>query len=253
MSNLKLKSRHRLLCGDSTSEADVARLMDEAKADMMFTDPPYGVSFVGIKGTMYVNGKKQGTDSSEIIKADELRGSELTDLFKHAIKNACSKLKDNAAVYVFFAINRSAETLAAMETSGLTIRNWLVWDKGNVGFHAMGAQYKPNFESFIYCHKKNHSPNWFGNQKQQTIWRHSVERLGIHPTIKPQSLIVNAIENSSKRNDTILDLFGGSGSTLIASETTNRQSLLMELDPKYCDVIVARWEALTNEKAVLHV
>ena len=242
--------RHRLMCGDSTSIDAVERLMDGRKADMVLTDPPYGVSFVGVKGSMYSSGKKAGKNSAEMIKADDLRGDDLAQLFLDSISCASAFSKDGAAMYIFFAINRSAETLAGLSGVGLEVRNWLIWDKGNVGFHAMGAQYKPNYEAFLYCHKIGKSPAWYGGQKEQTIWRHPVEREGLHPTMKPVSLLQRALQNNSKQGDEVLDLFGGSGSTLIACEKTARDCRMMELDPKYCDVIIKRWQDFTGQKAV---
>lgn len=230
--------QHRLLCGDSTDSDAVAKLMDGGKADMVFTDPPYGVDFVGIKGTMYQNGKKKGKDSYEAIKNDDLKNESLTDLFYESISNAIINTKSNSAFYIFFGINKSKETIEAISNLDLEIRNWLIWDKGNVGFHAMGAQYKPNYESFLYCFKKGSPPNWIGNQQQQTIWRHSLERIGLHPTMKPISLISQAIQNHDAL--LLLDLFLGSGSTMVAAHQLNRKCYGMELDPKYCQVIVDR-------------
>jgi len=246
-----LLGRHRLMCGDSTSIDAVERLMHGRKADMVLTDPPYGVSFVGVKGSMYSAGKKAGKNSSEMIKADDLRGDDLAQLFLDSISCASAFSKDGAAMYIFFAINRSAETLAGLSGVGLEVRNWLIWDKGNVGFHAMGAQYKPNYEAFLYCHKTGKSPSWYGGQKEQTIWRHPVEREGLHPTMKPVSLLQRALQNNSKQGDEVIDLFGGSGSTLIACEKTARDCRMMELDPKYCDVIIKRWQDFTGEQATL--
>jgi len=246
-----LLGRHRLMCGDSTSIDAVERLMDGRKADMVLTDPPYGVSFVGVKGSMYSGGKKTGKNSAEMIKADDLRGDDLAQLFLDSISCASAISKDGAAMYIFFAINRSAETLAGLSGVGLEIRNWLIWDKGNVGFHAMGAQYKPNYEAFLYCHKIGKSPAWYGGQKEQTIWRHPVEREGLHPTMKPVSLLQRALQNNSKQGDEVIDLFGGSGSTLIACEKTARDCRMMELDPRYCDVIIKRWQDFTGETAIL--
>jgi len=230
--------QHRLLCGDSTDSDSVAKLMNGDKADMVFTDPPYGVDFVGIKGTMYQNGKKKGKDSYEAIKNDDLKNESLTDLFYESISNAIINTKSNSAFYIFFGINKSKETIEAISNLDLEIRNWLIWDKGNVGFHAMGAQYKPNYESFLYCFKEGNPPEWVGNQQQQTIWRHSVERLGLHPTMKPITLISQAIENHNI--SLLLDLFLGSGSTMVASHQLKRKCYGMELDPKYCQVIVDR-------------
>lgn len=242
---LWILGNHRLLCGDSTKREDVERLMNGEKADMVFTDPPYGVSFVGVKGTMYQNGKKVGKNTSVEIKNDDLRQDDLTNLFSDSISLSVQFSKPNAPYYIFFAINRSLEVLPAIKNCGLSIRNWLIWDKGNVGFHAMGAQYKPNFESFLYAIKE--SPEWIGNQNQQTIWRHSVDRLGLHPTMKPVSLIEQAINNHPSKS--VFDLFLGSGSTLIACEKTDRRCFGIEIDPHYCSVIVERWQQFTGKKA----
>jgi DNA modification methylase len=239
---------HRLLCGDSTDSDTVAKLMNGEKADMVFTDPPYGVSFVGIKGTMYQGGKKKGKDSNEQIKGDELRGDEIADIFSGSLSNGYLFTKDNAPFYIFFAINKSEETLKGISDLGLEIRNWLIWDKGNVGFHAMGAQYKPNYESFLYCFKDGNPPEWKGNQQQQTIWRHSVERLGLHPTMKPITLISQAIGNH--KANLLLDLFLGSGSTMCASHQLKKKCYGMELDPKYCQVIVDRMMKLDDKLTV---
>jgi len=233
---------HRLLCGDSTCSDTVAKLMDGEKANMVFTDPPYGVSFVGIKGTMYQKGKKKGVDSNKQIKGDELRGEGISDIFNDSISNAYLFSVKSVAFYIFFAINKSEETIKGLSNIGLEIRNWLIWDKGNVGFHAMGAQYKPNYESFLYCFKEGDPPSWIGSQQQQTIWRHSLERLGLHPTMKPITLISQAIGNHNC--NLLLDLFLGSGSTMVASHQLNRKCYGMELDPKYCQVIINRMIAL---------
>ena len=243
--------KHRVMCGDSTSIDAVEKLINGQKADMVLTDPPYGVSFVGVKGSMYSGGKKAGKNSAEMIKGDDLRHTDLSQLFLESITCATVSAKDGAAFYIFFAINRSSETLTGLSGIGLEIRNWLIWDKGNVGFHAMGAQYKPNYEAFLYCHKAAKSPVWYGGQKEQTVWRFPVVREGLHPTMKPVALLLQAINNSSKAGDKILDLFGGSGSTLIACEKTGREARLMELDSKYCDVIVQRWQEFTGKTATL--
>lgn len=144
--------------------------------------------------------------------------------------------------YIFFAINKSEETINGLKDIGIEIRNWLIWDKGNVGYHAMGAQYKPNYEAFLYCFKDGNPPEWNGNQQQQTIWRHSVERLGLHPTMKPISLITQAVGNHNTK--LLLDLFLGSGSTMVAAHQLKRKCYGMELDPKYCQVIVDRMRKL---------
>ena len=241
---------HRLMCGDSTMLDSVERLIDGGKADMVFTDPPYGVNYSGKKKGMLFAGKQQKKDSGKPIKSDDERGEGLSSLFRDSMLCCVASTKTGAAFYVFFGINRSPETLSGIDAAGLEIRNWLIWDKGNVGFHAMGAQYKPNYEAFLYCYKAKNSPAWYGADNEQTLWRHTSERLRLHPTMKPVSLIIQALENSSKAGDAVLDLFGGSGSTVIACEKAGRDCRVMELDPNFCDVAVKRWQEFTGQDAI---
>jgi len=233
--------RHRLMCGDSTNADDVARLMGGAKADMVFTDPPYGVEYEGGH-----NKKKRGQ-----IKGDALEGSDLTGLFYDSLAIACANTHDHAAFYVWFASGKSVETFAAFGALPLDLRAVLQWYKVRSGLGAFMAQYIPNAEPCIYAFKKGCSPQWFGPSDEKTVWE--LQREGAneyHPTQKPVALAERAVANSSQPGQTVLDLFGGSGSTMIACEKTGRTAYLMELDPIYCDVIVTRWEQATGRKAV---
>jgi DNA modification methylase len=247
--DLWILGEHRLLCGDSTKAEDMERLMAGEVAEMIATDPPYGVSYVGRRSTMFFDGKRLGKNDHETIHNDDLRGKDLEMLFKTAIGLGSKYCVDTASFYIFFGINRAADVLSALSALDLVARSWLIWDKGNVGFHAMNAQYKPNFEAFLYCHKDRASPDWCGNTTQQTILRHSVEHLGLHPTGKPVALMVQILGNHPAK--IVLDLFLGSGTTLIAAEQLGRKCYGMEISPAYCDVIVKRWETLTGKKAVL--
>jgi DNA modification methylase len=233
---------HRLMCGDSTDAATVAMLMDGKKADMVFTDPPYGVSYEGGH-----NKKKR----SGII-ADTLEGDNLTGLFYGAISCALSVTKDGAAFYVWYASGKSVETYASLNKLPLKLRAVIQWYKVKSGLGAFMSQYIPNCEPCMYLHKTNCSPAWYGPTNEKTVWELKKEsRNDYHPTQKPVELPERAANNSSKQGDTILDLFGGSGSTLIACEKIGRHARLMELDPIYCDVIIKRWEDFTGKKAVL--
>jgi DNA modification methylase len=233
---------HRLLCGDSTSMTEVERLMDGKKADMVFTDPPYGVAYEGGH-----NNKKR-----QQIQNDALEGEDLTSLFYGALTAAVTATADHAAFYVWFASGKSVETFAAFAQLPLKLRAVIQWYKVRSGLGAFMSQYIPNCEPCIYAYKAGCSPQWFGPTDEKTVWELQKEsRNEFHPTQKPVELPERAISNSSKKGQLVLDLFGGSGSTLIACEKTGRQARLMELDPAYCDVIIKRWEDFTGKKAIL--
>ncbi len=231
LGDIWLLGRHRLMCGDSTTN-DVEKLMDGNKADMVFTDPPYGVSYTGGH-----NIKKR-----EMIDNDELKGDSLTELFHLSLTNAHNVSKDYSAFYVWYATGKSIEVFESLKYLKLNIRAIIAWYKINSGLGAFMSQYIPNYEPCIYAHKIGKSPQWFGKTDEKTVWelkRQSVNEY--HPTQKPIELPSRAIKNSSKNDDIILDLFGGSGSTLIASEQLNRICYMMEIDEKYVDVIVNRY------------
>lgn len=233
---------HRLLCGDSTSIDAVEKLMGGEKADMVFTDPPYGVSYVGGHNQK----KRKG------IKGDTLAGDDLTDLFAASLSCAEMVTKEYAAFYIWFANGKAVETFSSFAKLNLSVRAVLCWYKIKSGLGAFMSQYIPNYEPCIYAFKNGCSPQWFGPTDEKTVWELKKERANeYHPTQKPVELPERAIKNSSKSGDIILDLFGGSGSTLIACEKTNRKCYMMELDPKYCDVILRRWEDFTGETAQL--
>jgi DNA modification methylase len=223
---------HRLLCGDSTKEDDVKRLMDGKKADMVFTDPPYGVSYEGGH-----NHKKR-----KQIENDALQGDNLTDLFYEALNNAVKYTQDYAPFYVWYASGKSVETFKSFARLPLKVRAIIGWYKINSGLGAFMAQYIPNYEPCIYCHKDGKSIHWYGATNEKTIWELKRDQKNtLHPTQKPVELPERAIHNSSNAKEIVMDLFGGSGSTLIASEALTRYCYMMEFDPKYAQVIIQRW------------
>jgi len=237
---------HRLMCGDSTSIDAVDKLMDGQKADMVFTDPPYGMTYGG--------GRAQGsTPKGALVKAhgmilgDDKRGDDLIALVRDALASAVALSKSGSATYVCFPWRTYSEFEAAMEECGLKASACIVWDKKSIGLG--NANYRPQHEFIFYCK----GGAWYGDKAQSDVWSLSRGATGkyVHPTQKPVELIEHALNNSSKGGDTVLDVFGGSGSTLIACEKTRRHARLMELDPKYCDVIVKRWENFTGKTAVL--
>jgi len=237
-----LLGKHRVMCGDSTSIDAVDKLMEGQKADMVFTDPPYGVSYEG--------GHNQKKRSG--IIADTLEGESLTGLFYGALMAAVACTKDGAAFYVWYASGKSIETYAALADLPLKLRAVIQWYKVKSGLGAFMSQYIPNAEPCMYLHKDGCAPAWYGPTNEKTVWELKKEsRNEFHPTQKPVGLPERAINNSSKAGDYILDLFGGSGSTLIGCEKTGRINRSMELDPKYCDVIVQRWQEFTGQTATL--
>lgn len=228
--------RHRLMCGDSTDRATVEMLMDGKKADMVFTDPPYGVSYTG--GLQFKNGTVE-KNNREMIKNDDV------DIYEDVFR-ILSEFS-NGACYVWFAGTKAATLYNAAEKYG-EIHALIIWVK-NGGYGALNANYKQKHEPCLYWKPKNAKLNFCGATTETTVWE--VNKDGVneyHPTQKPIALPAKAISNHDA--ETVLDLFGGSGSTLIACEQLERTCYMMELDPKYCDVIIKRWESFTGEKAV---
>ena len=242
LGDIYILGNHRLMCGDSTSIDAVEKLLQSQKADLLFTDPPYGVSYEGGHNKK----KRQG------IIADTLKGEDLTDLFYESLSTAITWLKDGAALYVWYASGKSIETYASLAKLPLKLRAVIQWYKVKSGLGAFMSQYIPNCEPCMYLHKEGCSPSWYGPTNEKTVWELKKESTNAyHPTQKPVELPERAITNSTKQGDSVLDLFGGSGSTLIACEKIGRLARVMELDPKYCDVIVKRWEDFTGKQAVL--
>jgi len=234
--------KHRLLCGDSTLIDNFNKLCTE-KADMIFTDPPYGMSYGG--------GRAEGsTPKGALVKAhgmiknDDLRDDALMNLVKNSLSNALIKSKQGSASYICFTWRTYSEFYKAITDSGFKVKNCIVWDKESIGLGQ--SHYRPQHEFILYCGEQ-----WYGDKSQSDVWYMSRGATSkyVHPTQKPVELICKALNNSSKEEDIIIDCFGGSGSTIIACEKLNRKARIIELDPKYCDVIVKRWEQWTGEKA----
>jgi DNA modification methylase len=232
---------HRLMCGDSTDSASIERLLDGATIDMAFTDPPYGVAYTG--GIQFT-GKDTGvsvTNNREMIANDDI------DIYEPVFKMLAQFV--NGPCYIWFAGSKAASLYKAAEQYG-DIHALLIWRKTGGGYGNLNANYKENKEPFLYWKPKGKTLNFIGETTETTVWEIAKDgRNEYHPTQKPVALPIKAISNH--KADTVLDLFGGSGSTLIACEQTNRTAYLMELDPKYCDVIIKRWENLTGKKAEL--
>lgn len=241
---------HRLMCGDSTSVSAFDDLMAGDRADMIFTDPPYGMSYGGGRaaGDHSLDKKTGGVKikSHGMILNDDLQGDELIALVRDAIATSTACMKEGGALYACFTWRTYAEFEAGLESCGHKVKACIVWDKKSIGLG--NSHYRPQHEFIFYC-----GGAWYGDKAQSDVWYMSRGNTGeyVHPTQKPVELIERALGNSSKAGDVVIDCFGGSGSTLIACEKTSRHARLMELDPKYVDVIVRRWQQFTGKQAVL--
>ena len=239
--------RHKLMCGDSTDTAVIDKLMGGVKADMVFTDPPYGVAYTG--GMKIENGKIESNGKKQ-IKNDALDYENLYQFLYDVFANIKAHTKEKSAVYVFYAHSRSREFLNAFHDSSLKQRSIIIWHKTSGGFGDFMAQYMNAYEPCIYG-SNGETVNWYGATNEKTVWDMDKERkCDLHPTMKPIELVGRAVKNSSKKGDVVLDIFGGSGSTLISCEQLNRKCYMCELDPHYVDVIIDRWEKFTGQKAV---
>lgn len=228
---------HRLLCGDSTATADVEKLMNGEKADLLLTDPPYNVAYEG------------ATKDKLTIQNDDMNDDEFHEFLHDAFTNADSVMKEGAAFYIWHADSEGFNFRSACKGAGWKIRQCLIWVKNSIVLGRQDYQWK--HEPCLYGWKEGAAHYFVDDRTQSTVWEFNKPlRNGEHPTMKPIDLMARAINNSSRRGDNVLDLFGGSGSTLITCEQLGRRCYMMELDPKYCDVIIKRWETLTGEKAV---
>lgn len=256
--------RHRLMCGDSTSVESVAVLMDGALADMILTDPPYNVAYEG------------GTKDKLAIMNDNMDDESFRAFLQDAFYAGDSALKKGGAFYIWHADSEGFNFRYACKAVGWEVKQCLIWSKNAL---VLGRQdYQSKHEPCLYGWKSGEPHYFVKNRKLTTVLNDGVDidvmtsdelrelireitepssvinvnkptRNGEHPTMKPVELLSRQIRNSSRIGEKVLDLFGGSGSTLVACEQLDRVCYMMELDPKYCDVIVKRWETLTGEKA----
>ena len=257
---------HTIMCGDSTNADHVARLMGEARADMIFTDPPYNINYKG-----------SGKNTSNTIKNDHMAKSSFTEFLNKVFAQYRAYIKNEGSMYVFHSTSTQAQFEDSITRSGFEVKNQLIWNKpaASLGW----GDYRWKHEPFFYCTVRGKKQKFYGDRKFSTVWDFQkserellawakkmkrLEQSGqttvwsmrrdnlndyVHPTQKPVELIEYALQNNSKMGDTVMDLFLGSGSTLIAAEKKERVCFGMELDPKYIDVIIKRWEDFTGKKA----
>jgi len=229
--------KHRVMCGDSTSMDDLAKLCQNQMVDMWLTDPPYNVAYEG------------GTKEKLTIKNDEMGDDQFRQFLRDAYTAADSVMKAGAVFYIWHADSEGYNFRGAARDAGWTVRQCLIWKKSSL---VMGRQdYHWKHEPCLYGWKDGAGHLWAADRKQTTILEFDKPtRNGEHPTMKPVALFEYQLLNNTKGGDQVLDSFGGSGTTLIAAEKNGRIARLMELDPKYVDVIIKRWEDFTGQKAV---
>lgn len=229
--------RHRLMCGDSTKEEDVSKLMNDKEADLFITDPPYNVSYTGKTKEMLT------------IENDQMEDEDFRSFLRSAFQTANDFMKPGSAFYIWHADLEGYNFRGACRDIDWQVRECLIWVKNSM---VMGRQdYHWKHEPCLYGWKPGASHRWESDRKQTTVLEFDRPTKNIeHPTMKPIALFDYQIKNNTIKGDNILDLFGGSGTTIMACEQSNRNGYTMELDPKYCDVIINRWEEYTGQKAV---
>jgi site-specific DNA-methyltransferase (adenine-specific) len=233
-----LMGKHRVMCGDSTSIDSVNTLAPGGGIDMLLTDPPYNVAYEG------------KTAEALTIKNDSMSDSSFRQFLRDAFTAADAAMKAGAVFYIWHADSESYNFRGACQDSGWKVRQCLVWRKNVM---VLGRQdYHWRHEPCLYGWKQGAGHLWASDRKQTTILDFDRPQRSLeHPTMKPVALFEYQLLNNTKGGDLCLDLFGGSGTTLIACEKNGRYARVMELDPKYCDVIVRRWQAFTGRQAVL--
>jgi len=247
---------HRLICGDARDPQALAKLLGGDVVDMIFTDPPYNVEVDG-----HVGGLGKVKHREFAFASGEMSQTEFTTFLRDAMSPGAARCRAGAIAYVCMDWRHMREMLAAGDSVFDELKNLCVWNKTNGG---MGSFYRSKHELvFVWKVRPGRHVNSFGlgdtGRYRTNVWDYAgvntfsasrSEDLAMHPTVKPVALIGDAIRDCSKRGDIILDMFGGSGSTLIAADLAGRQARLIEYDPGYCDVIVARWEKLSGKTAV---
>ncbi|MCI1777673.1 site-specific DNA-methyltransferase [Paenibacillus lautus] len=250
---------HRLVCGDATDPADVARLMEGAKAALVVTDPPYNVAVES-------DSERLAADGRSSIMNDDMPTEEFAGFLHAVFERYSSIMEATAAIYVFHPSSYQREFEDAMNAAGIVVRSQCVWVKNAASFG--WSQYRWQHEPVFYAHLRGKAPAWYGDRRQSTVWRaglpveepnpSSVWEVSrgdvgkyVHPTQKPLELLAIPIGNSSQKGDMVVDFFGGSGSTLMTCDQLGRVCRTLELDPVFCDVIKRRYQEATGIKPVL--
>ena len=245
--------RHRLLCGDATDPANWTRLMQDQTAHAIITDPPYAINYLGGRAAQEkrISARRRGADGEGgDAYWDDLTDDEYRALLIGSLSLAHQHSDDKAPLYLWFASSHLRDVLDCLRECGWQERNLLVWVKNN-GAGALFAQYKHWYEPCFYAFKKGRAPRWHGPTNERTVWEHDKPTVNdLHPTMKPVALIERSIENATELGQLVVDPFLGSGTAIIAAERTGRRCFGFDLDARYCDVIIARWEQFTGETAI---
>lgn len=236
--------RHRLMCGDSTKLEDVKKLMADDMADMVFTDPPWNVNYGAVE-----KDNAQGYKPRTIIN-DFMGTEEFKEFMFSAFKCMNEASKAGACTYVVMSAQEWGNLMLTLAQNDYHWSSTIIWNKDRLVLSR--KDYHTKYEPIWYGWKAGARLCPLKDRKQSDVWDFDrPTKSEEHPTMKPVGLVARAVQNSSKKDNLVLDLFGGSGTTLIACEQTDRSCCMMELDPKYVDVIIERWENFTGEKAVL--
>jgi len=231
---------HKLLCGDSTILTDVEKLMGEVKADMCFTDPPYNVDY--------------GNSAKDKMRGNDRRimNDALGENFYQFLLDACSNILSvtKGACYICMSSSELHNLQRAWIEAGGKWSTFIIWSKNT--FTLGRSDYQRQYEPILYGWREGTDHFWCGDRSQSDVWNYNKpHKNDLHPTMKPVELVERGIRNSSKTQDIVFEPFGGGGSTLIACEKSGRVARVIELDPKYCDVIIRRWQSFTGQKATL--
>ncbi|HEY4365119.1 MAG TPA: site-specific DNA-methyltransferase [Bryobacteraceae bacterium] len=236
--DLWILGNHKLLVGDATNVANVAKLMAGDAADMMFLDPPYNVDYEGY------------TEEHLKIKGDRMSNAQFKEFLEASFRSCRTAAKPGASLYVCHSSSWQREFQDALEAAGFEVRCQIIWAKNTFAWGF--GRYKFQHEPIFYCHVAGQKDPWYGDKSQSTLWEEKKPAANrLHPTMKPVELVERALLNSSKTGDLVVDLFGGSGSTLIACERRGRAARLMELDARYGDCIIQRYQEYAGKQAVL--
>jgi len=245
--------RHRLMCGDSTHPANWERLMAGQVAQAIITDPPYAINYLGGRAAQEerIGAKRRSAEGQEgDAYWDDLTDDEYRHLLSSSLGLAHQHSDDKAPLYLWFASSHLRDVLDCLAECGWQERNLLVWVKNN-GAGALFAQSKHWYEPCFYAFKKGQAPRWHGPTNERTVWEHDKPTVNdLHPTMKPLALIERSIANATELGQLVVDAFLGSGTAIIAAERTGRRCYGFDLDARYCDVILARFEQFAQTEAV---
>ena len=241
--------KHRLLCGDATDPETWQKLMAGEKAQAVITDPPYGINYVGGRAAQQkrISKRRRGTRvEAGDAYWDDLSPEQYRTLLTSSLKLAHQHSDDKAPLYLWFASSHLRSVLECMAGTGWEERNLIVWVKNN-GAGALFAQYKHWYEPCFYAFKQGKAPRWHGPTNERTVWEHDKPAVNdLHPTMKPLLLIERTIQNATQPGQLVVDAFLGSGTTIMAAERTGRRCYGFDLDARYCDVILQRWESFAG-------